>query len=56
MLKMLNEDCPNLLLTQPVYYVLVQPWVHNNKPHPYGSGNGRYIRIDAPLRRAMGGR
>jgi len=55
MLNMLNEDCPNLLLTQPIYYVLAQPWVHNLKPHPYGVGNGRYTRIDVELRRRMGG-
>ena len=56
MLKILNEDCPNLLLSEPVQYVLVHPWVFNVKPHPYGYGNVRYLRIDPELRRRMGGR
>jgi ABC-type transport system substrate-binding protein len=56
MLQILNEDCPNLLLSQPVSYVLVQPWVFNIKPSPYGSGNGRFTRIDDQMRRRMGGR
>jgi len=56
MLKMLNEDCPALLLSEPISFVLVQPWVHNVKPHPIGYGFSMYQRIDVDMRRRMGGR
>ncbi|HOD81860.1 MAG: Oligopeptide-binding protein OppA precursor [Planctomycetes bacterium ADurb.Bin126] len=56
MIRMLNEDCPVLLLTEPVGYVLSHPWMKNYKPHPIGYGMGRYHRIDAEMRRRMGGR
>lgn len=56
MLRILNEDCPVLLLSEPISFVLVHPWVHNNKPHPFGYGFSKYVRIDARLREQMGGR
>ena len=56
MLKMLNEDCPCLLLSEPIYFVLVHPWVHNVKPHPIGYGFGKFRRIDAQARHEAGGR
>jgi ABC-type transport system substrate-binding protein len=55
MIRMLNEDCPVLLLTEPISFVLVQPWVHNLKPHPFPYGFGRYTRIDVEARRKAGG-
>jgi len=56
MVKILNEDCPVLLLSEPISFILVYEWVHNVKPHPIGYGFGKYTRIDADLRRLAGGR
>jgi ABC-type transport system substrate-binding protein len=56
MVEILNEDCPVLLLTEPVSFILVQPWVHNIKPHPIGYGMFKYRRIDMAQRAAAGGR
>jgi len=56
MIRILNEDCPVMPLSEPISYILVNKWVHNSKPHPIGYGFRRYIRIDAELRRRMGGR
>ena len=53
MLSMLNEDCPNLLLSQPKAFVLSHPWVRNQKPSPYSHGNGRYANLDIAQRRQM---
>ncbi len=52
---MVSEDCPVLLLTEPISFVLLYDWVGNYKPHPVGYGFGKYTRIDAALRRKMGG-
>jgi ABC-type transport system substrate-binding protein len=51
MVEMLNEDCPVILLTEPVSMTLAQPWLHNVKPHPIGYGMLRYQRIDAEAQR-----
>jgi len=56
MARMLSEDCPVLLLSEPISYILVNNWVHNVKPHPIGYGFTKYRRIDPVLRRRMGGR
>jgi len=56
MIRILNEDCPVLLLTEPIGYILINDWVHNTKPHPIGYGYRRYISIDADRRRELGGR
>ena len=56
MITMLSEDCPMLLQSEPVAYVLIHPWVHNVKPHPIGYGFTKYRRIDANARRKAGGR
>jgi len=56
MIRMVSEDCPVLLLTQPVGFFLSHSWVHNIKPHPIGYGYGKYRRIDAEARRKAGGR
>jgi ABC-type transport system substrate-binding protein len=52
----LNEHCPVLLLSEPVSFFLVQPWVHNVKPHPVGYGFRKCIRIDVEARAKAGGR
>ena len=56
MLKMLNEDSPCILLSEPFGFFLAYSWVHNIKPHPIGYGFGKYRRIDAEARRKAGGR
>ena len=55
MVRMLGEDCPILLLSEPVAFVLVYDWVKSYKRHPFGYGMTKYTRIDANLRRQMGG-
>ncbi len=55
MIRLLNEDCPVLLLSEPIYFILVYDWVNNYKPHPVAYGFGKYRRIDTDLRRQMGG-
>jgi len=55
MVRMLNEDCPVLLLSEPVSFTLLYGWVSNFKPHPIAYGLGKYTRIDTALRREMGG-
>lgn len=54
MIRLLNEDCPVMLLTEPVYFSLLYDWVDNFKPHPIAYGLGKYTRIDTALRRKMG--
>jgi len=56
MIRMISEDCPVLLLSQPVGFFLAHSWVHNIKPHPIGYGYGMYRRIDTEARRKAGGR
>ena len=56
MVNMVSEDCPVLLLSEPFSFVLVYDWVKSSKPHPIGYGFAKYARIDAALRRKMGGR
>ena len=56
MLKILNEDCPVLLLSEPTNFILKHKWVYNIKPHPVGYGMSKYRRIDVEERVRMGGR
>lgn len=56
MVKMLNEDCPVLLLAEPEVYVLKYDWVKAYKRHPFGYGMTKHVRVDAALRHEMGGR
>jgi len=56
MVNMISRDCPVLLLSEPLSFVLVYDWVHNVKPHPIGYGYLKYQRLDTALRRARGGR
>jgi len=55
MVRMLSEDCPVLLMSEPIYYVLAYDWVKPYKRHPFGYGMTKYLRIDTELRREMGG-
>jgi ABC-type transport system substrate-binding protein len=54
--RMIGEDCPVLLLSEPISYVLVHDWAGNVKPNPVSFTDGKYRRIDTDLRRRMGGR
>jgi ABC-type transport system substrate-binding protein len=55
MVRMIGEDCPLVLLSEPLSFVLKYDWVKNYKPHPFGYGNTKHLRIDTDLRRRMGG-
>jgi len=56
MVRIISDDCPALMLTEPESFVLVRDWVRNVKPHPVGYGYDKYLRIDATRRRELGGR
>ncbi len=56
MARIVNEDVPLRLLSEPLSYVLVYDWVENFKHHPIGYGNAQYLRINTERRRALGGR
>jgi len=56
MVRMISEDCPVLMLTEPQSYVLVYDWVENYKPHPIGYGYSKYRRINTKLRHELGGK
>jgi ABC-type transport system substrate-binding protein len=56
MIQILNEECPVLLLSEPVGFTLFYPWALNNKHHPIGYGFGKYLNIDTKMRAAAGGR
>jgi len=56
MIHILSEDCPVLLLSEPVGFTLFYPWAKNNKHHPIGYGFGKYLNVDTRLRASMGGR
>lgn len=51
MVEIVNEECPVVLLTEPISLVLMHPWVRNYKPHPLGYGFYKYRAIDVELRR-----
>lgn len=56
MIKILNEDCPVLLLSEPKAFLLFYDWIGNYKRHPFGYGMTKYLSLDASLRRKKGGR
>jgi len=56
MVKIISEDCPVLLLTEPQSYVLSYDWLRNVKSHPVGYGFSKYLRIDPQRRRDLGGK
>lgn len=55
MARILAEDCPVVLLSEPVGFSLIYDWVHNFKEHPIAYGLSKYTRIDAEARTAAGG-
>jgi ABC-type transport system substrate-binding protein len=44
------EDCPWVFASQPIAFVLRQPWLHNHKRHDFPYGMEKYFRIDAAAR------
>lgn len=56
LVEMLNEDCPVMLLTEPVTLALYHDWMHNFKPHPIGYGFYKYRRLDVRQRQRETGR
>ncbi len=55
MVRMLNEDVPVLLMTEPVYFVLTYDYLHNYKRHPFGYGMVKYLRLDEKRREQLRG-
>ncbi|KKL65939.1 hypothetical protein LCGC14_2149980, partial [marine sediment metagenome] len=49
MINIISEDCPVLLLNEPVGYQLRHRWVRNVKPYPFAHGLAQYWRIDPAL-------
>ncbi len=56
MIRMVNENCPVLALSEPTGFVLYYDWVKNVKRHPIGYGFSKYTRIDTELRKQVTGR
>ncbi len=56
MARIINEQCPLRLLSEPQSYVLVYDWLENYKHHPIGYGTTQYFRINTERRRELGGR
>jgi ABC-type transport system substrate-binding protein len=55
MIHIVSEDCPVLLLSEPISYLLRYRWMKNIQPHPIRRGTGVYWKIDTNLRHQMGG-
>ncbi len=55
MIRILSEDCPVILLSEPITYTLLYDWVSNFKPHPIAYGLGKYTSIDVFARRIADG-
>ncbi|MBN1943392.1 MAG: hypothetical protein JW849_08885 [Phycisphaerae bacterium] len=55
MTKIISEDCPILMMTEPIRFILLHSWVYNYKPHPLMYGTTKFWRIDAAARRKAGG-
>ena len=56
MARKISEDCPVLLLSEPLGFSLYYDWVSNVKAHPIGYGFTKYRKIDYDLRTKLGGR
>ena len=46
MISIISEDCPMVLLSEPISFTLHWDWLKNLKPHPIAYGNTKYLRID----------
>ncbi len=56
MARIIGEDCPVLLLSEPLGFGVYYEWLKNVKAHPIGYGFMKYRRIDSDLRKKLGGR
>jgi oligopeptide transport system substrate-binding protein len=55
MARILSEECPVLLLSEPENFTLYYDWGYNVKPHSIGYGFMKYRRIDVSRRKCEGG-
>ncbi|MBS3821302.1 MAG: hypothetical protein KGY81_06025 [Phycisphaerae bacterium] len=55
-IRIVNNDCPVLMTTEPELIGLYYDWFQNVLAHPLGYGYGKYRRIDTQLRQQLGGR
>ena len=56
MIRMISEDCPVLMLSEPLTMVLYYDWYKNVKLHPIGYGYAKYRRVNVELREKLGGK
>jgi oligopeptide transport system substrate-binding protein len=56
MARILSEECPVLLLSEPESFTLFSDWGYNVKPPPIGNGFFKYRRINAEKRARAGGK
>ncbi len=50
LVNIISEDCPVLLLGEPVSAIVHHRWIRNFKPHPFRYGTTKYLRIDTKAR------
>ena len=55
MARMLSEECPVMLMSEPENFVLYSDWGYNVKPHSIGYGFLKYRRFDIERRKREGG-
>jgi ABC-type transport system substrate-binding protein len=55
MVRILNEDCPILLMSEPISFVLCYDWIENYKRHPITYGTTKYLEIDTEQRKQLKG-
>jgi oligopeptide transport system substrate-binding protein len=51
MRAIVQEDCPVIPYRHTEVYGMLQPWLHNYKPHPVAVDGWKYLRVD-PVQRA----
>ncbi len=54
--QMVVNDLPNVFIDHRQSFVLLHPWVRNNKSNVFGYGLMKYARIDTAMRAKMKGR
>jgi hypothetical protein len=50
MRSIVQEDCPLIPYRHTEAYGLLQPWLHNYKPHPVAVDTWKFYRVDAAER------
>ena len=56
MTRMVSEECPVIMLFQPVSMGLSYEWYLNLIMHPFNNGTLKYRKIDVKLKQKLGGR